>query len=830
MRHHFAALFLSCLGATAVRALPPPLEVERNLAPWPGDVSGPAEGALAVPVDAAAAGFVHGPELVLRRSPSVGSRGFGALGVDAVAPLGPLSLQAGWSLDRLPHPRARSGRFGLSVALGDGVRVGASWQRLQPPNAGGALNAFDLGLALRPHPVLSVSLGGESLGAPVWPGRSLAAHRGLRLGVGLRPLAGSPTLTLGLDTRLRVTAAGKLPDTRASLDVVPWGRGLHLLVAWQRGPSGQAGWVGVRVDALNFGLGGAGRFDADPRAGRRADRIALVARLQAQPDATSLPRPHRRLQLEADGLLRAPPRGIFGRTPAVSTLAAQLGALARDPATELDEVLLDVGPLDVGLASVEELRRSLWALRHRGVRVTARLTHGGSKEYFLATAADRIEMDPSGSLDLTGFSLKRRYYAAALAKVGVRFEAVGVGRYKSGPDGLTRSVPRPEEGEVQQERVDTAYATLLDALTLERGLAEEGAHAALAEGLLGAVQARGYGLVDAVAPQVEPAYGQVQELARGAPLQAFAPPSARWGQLPKIAVVPIVGVMQDAEAAGTSRALAAIGIGQGPGSDAHAVARRLAAAAADPAVVGIVLRIDSPGGDVFAAERVWRAVRQAAQHKPLVASLGDVAASGGYYAAVAAPVIFAERNTLTGSIGIYRLKPELSGLLASAGVQREGRQAGEHAGWDDVEAPWTDADRARICRELRGYYDAFVARVAAGRHRPVQDIERLAQGRVYTGEAATAAGLVDRTGGLAEAVAYLRERAQLAPGAAIEFDVPDAATEILGWARRQLQSAVPLTTAAAAPDLLGSLRGAAMQLREIGRLPLALELGADGLD
>jgi protease-4 len=203
---------------------------------------------------------------------------------------------------------------------------------------------------------------------------------------------------------------------------------------------------------------------------------------------------------------------------------------------------------------------------------------------------------------------------------------------------------------------------------------------------------------------------------------------------------------------------------------ADTVAELLRRAAADRDVAAIVLRIESPGGDGLASDLVWRAVMQARRAgKPVIASMGDVAASGGYLAAVAADTLIAEPSTLTGSIGVFALKPDLSGLLAGIGVRRVTLRRGEHADLRSFTRPWTLEERSLVEGQVKAFYDVFLARVASGRRMTTDQVHPLAQGRVWTGAQALERGLVDRVGSFADAVELAKERAGLAGDDSVEL-------------------------------------------------------------
>jgi protease-4 len=179
--------------------------------------------------------------------------------------------------------------------------------------------------------------------------------------------------------------------------------------------------------------------------------------------------------------------------------------------------------------------------------------------------------------------------------------------------------------------------------------------------------------------------------------------------------------------------------------------------AANSRIRAIVLRVDSPGGAVMASDQIWRAVQRARKKKPVIASMGEVAASGGYYVASAANEIWASPSTITGSIGIFYGKVDIEPLVKHFGVNVETEKRGSHAGADSMFRPFTDADRALLVEKLRVWYRQFLERVAEGRKLPIERVDALARGRVYSGDSAHALGLIDSLGGFGSALARARE-------------------------------------------------------------------------
>jgi protease-4 len=291
-------------------------------------------------------------------------------------------------------------------------------------------------------------------------------------------------------------------------------------------------------------------------------------------------------------------------------------------------------------------------------------------------------------------------------------------------------------------------------------------------GVLDAAEARGAGLVDGVAwpDEVEDRARAAAGGARLARERDESRPRAadRWGPQPFVAVIGVEGAI----APGPSRREPFTG-GRVAGSDT--LVDELRSAARNPLARAVVLRVESPGGDGFASDLIWRAVAEVRRRgKPVVVSMGDVAASGGYLVAAGADAILAEPTTLTGSIGVFALKPDLSGLLAKLDVNVESDQRGRNARIATFTRAWTPEERALVERQVSAFYSQFVGKVAEGRRLPAARVEEIARGRVWTGAQARELGLVDRLGGLDDAIALAKERAGLDADARVRRSAPPA--------------------------------------------------------
>jgi protease-4 len=511
-----------------------------------------------------------------------------------------------------------------------------------------------------------------------------------------------------------------------------------------------------------------------------------------------------------DGELEPRRSGLLDFGPAISPIVLRLDGLARNPT--VSTVNLHIGRFDVGLASIDELRSAIAALRAAGKEVIAHIANADDKSYLVAAAAGKIRMDRVSTLHVDGFSVTVHYFADALAKLGVRFDSVEIGSHKSAPDVLTRSRPRDEDLEARQQMLDQAMAHLVHALKHDRALSDEAVAKVFDSGVFTASQAKAAGLVDELTGPVDSTAVPAARVS-GMSIDAIVYPHRRWGPVPTIAVVPITGTI-------------AMRSGDNPlpgvTAAAPAAIEALERAASDSDVVGVVVRVNSGGGDVYASELIWRAIRRVREVKPVVVSMGDVAASGGYYLAVAAPLVFAEANTITGSIGIFTVKPDVSGLLDLTGIHAHTYKAGEHADWNGWSHPLDPEERERLHRVLSEYYHTFIDRVATGRALSPERVRELAGGRVYTGEQALAVGLIDRLGGLADAVREVARQAGLGPDDQYEVDIPKQPISLAGLVDK-LAAAPDLSLVDAFDDLVARVR--ALDRQPLALMPVHFEVG-----
>jgi protease-4 len=462
-----------------------------------------------------------------------------------------------------------------------------------------------------------------------------------------------------------------------------------------------------------------------------------------------------------------------------SRLADLLDGLRRARSDQRVKALVaKVGGRPIGLATVQEIRRAVEEFRDAGkLTVAWAETFGefsaGNVPYYLATAFDTIYLQPSGDLGLTGITMARYFLRGTLDQLGVDFQVAKRYEYKSAAEQLTeRSFTGPAR-EATERLAASVITQLADAIAERRRIDPAKVRELIDRGPFLAAQAHEAGLVDElgyrdeVYARVRRQAGQDAVLQHVGRYQRSRALAERARKLPNpsqrhVALVYATGPIRRGRS------------GRGPlsggamGSDTISAALR--AAAADPHARAIVLRVNSPGGSYVASDTIWREVVRARNAgKPVVVSMGDVAASGGYFIAMAADAIVAQPGTVTGSIGVLSGKPVLSDLLSRAGVTTDSVAEGAHSEMFTTTRPFSEDEWALVNGWLDHIYADFTGKVADGRRMSADRVHELARGRVWTGADALAGGLVDELGGLDRAAAIARRRAGLPASAPLRI-------------------------------------------------------------
>ena len=442
----------------------------------------------------------------------------------------------------------------------------------------------------------------------------------------------------------------------------------------------------------------------------------------------------------------------------VSSVWMSLKKAAAD--SHIKAIALEPEGVSAGWAKLEELRLDIEQFRKSGKPVFAYLRTPSAREYYLATAADRIFLGPADQMYLKGLRAEIMYFKKTLDKLGVAVEVEHAGKYKDFGDMFTRSDMSAETREVMTSMVDDLYGHLVAGISTGRKKPAEEVRAIIDRGPFTASQALQAGLVDALRFE-DQMWGELKDrLKSGEPVKVA---------LDRYAKVPLESV----GLGGRSRVALVIGEGdivRGNASDdgsaessltSFGFVKLLRQVAGDTLIKAVVVRIDSPGGEVAASDEIWREMNLLSKKKPTVISMSDLAASGGYYMAMTGDPIVAYPGTLTGSIGVVFGKPNLHGLYDKLGVTKDMVQRGTHAGIDSDYRPLAPDERQMLRAGIDESYKDFVTKVADARHRKFGQIEPLAQGRVWMGDQAKANGLVDEVGGLETALDLAKKKANI---------------------------------------------------------------------
>jgi len=675
-------------------------------------------------------------------------------------------IAAGLSVDSVrPTPAAlEPERTMVSLAL--------AWQMQDALSLGGAVRflasgdvrlagvtTLDLAASWRPVDWLGISFAARDVVGPRLGGSTEAVPRSFLLGAALRPF-GNRTWTVDLLGAADET--GRI-GARVSTEVtVPYVGRLLAAMEAERLDSAQPTVRVVGGLAVDWGMVGVGGgvwvgdgFEREP-GWYVTGRIEGAAREGIPPGDYVLD-----LQIGGTGA-----RGILGVIHRLER------ALYDD---RVQGVLLRPRGSGIGLAYAQELRLLIAQLREAGKPVVCHLDDASGSEWYLCAGADRILVDPAGGVRLTGVSSELFHLGDLMRNVGIRADFVRIGRFKSAIEQYHND---QMSGPARRQRLDVlggAYRRLLFDAAQDRGTTPAALEAVVDQGPHLPDEAIERGLVEALADEramedeLREAFGGGYSLESGDPWEQ----PDRWGHRPRIGVVVVDGTIVD----GDSFDVPILGIHGSGGRTVSAAIDRLAT---DPSVVAIVLRVDSGGGSVLASDQIYRAIVRARRRKPVIASLGATAASGGYYVASPAHEIWADPSTVTGSIGIWFGKVDFQPLGQLLGVNLETIDVGRHAGATSLYRPFTDEERALLARAVRHWYLRFLRRVARGRGMSVREVDALGRGQLFLGDQAVDNGLVDHLGGLASALAAARRAADVGPEVDF-FVVPQRPSTLLDY-------------------------------------------------
>ncbi len=486
--------------------------------------------------------------------------------------------------------------------------------------------------------------------------------------------------------------------------------------------------------------------------------------------------------------------GLFGETQLdLRETIARIDKASKDKS--ISGIVLDIRSPEVGRGKIEELRAAIARYRASGKKVYAQVESAMPSDYLIACACDEIVMPETGVIMLPGVHAEATFYKGLLAKAGLQADFIHIGDFKGAAEPLTNEKFSEPVRENMTSLIDSLYDDLVTTIVKDRPLSIAQAKEVIDTGLITAKRAKELGLIDRIA-YPDTLRNELAETYRARPLvyvknygqkevdTDFSGPmgafklmqammgggaSSRQAKGKKIAVVYAVGPIS------TGKSESSPFGGETMGSST--VAKALRDANEDKQVVAVVLRIDSPGGSALASDLIWHETQ--ALDKPLVASMGDVAASGGYYIAMGADKILASPGTVTGSIGVVGGKLAYTGLYEKLGVTTETIERGKNSGLFSSSGKFTDSQREVVKAMMEDMYQQFTSKAAEGRHMPVDKLRELAGGRVYTGRQAKENGLIDDLGTLHDAVLEAKKLAGLEKDAEVKIEVLPPPTNFL---------------------------------------------------
>ena len=478
------------------------------------------------------------------------------------------------------------------------------------------------------------------------------------------------------------------------------------------------------------------------------------------------------------------PIGLFGEMQeSLASLIRRMDQAAEDK--DVAAVILRIESVALGRGKLDELRAAVGRLRKAGKPVHAQAAGAQGAQYLLAAACDEVIMPPSGTLVVAGVRAEVLFYKGLLDKLGIKADLMQMGKYKGAGEPYSRTKMSPALRESLESLLDDYFGQMVDRIAKDRNLDPAKVKSLIDQGIFTADAAQKAGLIDRVIyadqlidslkkklgadqiklvtsykkRKVDTDFSGLGGMVKLMELMLGGKSSARAGKGNKLAVVYAVGMIIPGKSTSDIFGSQAVG--------STTIVKALKQADDDEKVKAIVLRVDSPGGSAVASDLIWREIVRI--KKPIIASMGDVAGSGGYYISMGADRIFAEPGTLTGSIGVIGGKMVLGGLFDKLGLTTDVISRGKNSGSFSSTQAFTPEERKVLQAVLEDIYRQFVSKAARGRKMPAEKLEKLAQGRVYSGSTAKDIGLIDELGTLADAIAAAKKAAGLKPDEKVEL-------------------------------------------------------------
>jgi protease-4 len=512
-------------------------------------------------------------------------------------------------------------------------------------------------------------------------------------------------------------------------------------------------------------------------------------------------------------------RGV--KTPTVRSIVDNLHKAKVDPRVRA-VLLKPTGFESPFWAKVQEIRDAVIDFRKSGKPVYAYLEYGGDREYYLATAADKVFLMPSTPLDLVGVASYELFLRGTLDKVGAIADLHRIGDYKTAVNMFREKGFTAAHREMDESMNRDLYEQIVRGIADGRKKSEADVRKLVDDGPFLPEDAMRAGLVDDIAyeDQVDDKLraGQRRQHLDGDDYARVSTTSLGLNKGPRIAIIYATGTITGGKSGYDPM--------NGPVAGSDTLIEYIRQARHDSSIRAIVLRVDSPGGSASASDAIWRELTLAKTERtdrPLIVSMSDLAASGGYYVAIPAQVIVAQPSTLTGSIGIFGGKFVTGGVYEKLGARIESTSIGRNAEMNSPTRPYNPQELKKVQEQLQAFYDQFVEKVADSRHSTPEKIDAIAQGRVWTGRQAKQNGLVDELGGLDRAVAIAKQRAKIGADSDVELVVFPPRKTFYGLMSEQFGgSSEAVESAAVASWLHANLSKGELQALRIMRDPFAM--------
>ena len=621
-------------------------------------------------------------------------------------------------------------RYTLSSGSGIGSSLywgtGYSWVNSDDENYD-KLTSWSLGLMFRRRYV-SAGVIARNLNRPRFHGEKLG--RTYDFGVAIRP--STSRVTLSVDARKVEKVKGV--DFNFAVEVRPF-RWAALRASVNDDSSFD---IRFGINFRQFGLGMYNRFDENQKYQRSVGYMFLSQAL------------HTTRHIRRNAFLDVQ----------MAEIEKTLKLAKRD--REIAGALIKIGGSRYGIGRLQEMRDAILDFKVSGKKVIGYMTNCSTGNYLLASACDQIVLHPSGEVRLIGLRSEISFYKGVLDKLGIRADLEHTGEYKSASDSFTRKEMSDAHREVQNAILDDLYDQLTQSIADKRSWTQDDVKRLIDQGPFTAKQALAYGIVDQLAYRdqlksiAKDLTGKDCRLVKARQYLGIIEYEHDWEvPLPKIAIIEAEGMMMTGESftdpfTGTKT------------MGSTTITRAIRNVRKDSSIKAVVLRIDSVGGLVVAADTIWRELIRLKAVKPLVVSMGDVAGSGGYYIAAPADVIVAGPGTITGSIGVISGKYSFKGLYDKIGLHKEVLKRGKHADFYTDYGDYPPEEREIIQTQIKEIYEDFIGKVAEGRGMTKEAVDQIAKGRIWTGKQAKEIGLVDELGGLSLALSIARKKAGLA--------------------------------------------------------------------